>query len=55
MFRKWKELNSVDVNMHNAEAAMACVSLHGATLTAPYVTAHTLIRESRGADCGFAL
>ena len=55
MFRKWKELNSVDVNMHNPEAAMTWDSLNSATLTTPYVTSHTLICESRGTDCSFAL
>jgi len=53
MFRKWKELNSVDVSMHNPEATWD--SLHSATLTTPYVTSHTLVRENRGADCSFAL
>jgi hypothetical protein len=55
MSRKWKERNSVDVNMHNPEAAMTWDSLHSATLKAPFVTSHTLIRESREADCSFAL
>ena len=53
MFRKWKELNSVDVNMNNPEAPWG--SLNSATLTTPYVTSHMLIRENRGADCSFVL